>query len=235
MAGIMPAGGIPPQDAQNALTNAAIVDGCDSLWHANRCTPRFDPASANAVISEILNVIGAAGLEYDCTLLDNLAKAVSIHEISGNGSADLDGGGAPIALLNGDNRKIGGGFIDIPNTFHRPVNVFFFSDATGQWKMSSTDATSALNIDFRFGDTADLLGQQPNMTYRPRGDKDSNVINLSFARVYTIPPGGRRIYWDARSSTSGPGDWELQYTGRALSFRVYGTSAHTRDIFTAGA
>lgn len=234
MAGILPAGGIPPQDAQNSLNDAELKAGCASLWHANRCTPRFDPASANAMISEVLNVIGAAGLEYDCALLDNLAKAVSIHEISGNGSGTLDGGGAPIELLNGDNRKIGGGVINIPNTFHRAINVIMFSDFTAQWKRTGTDATSSLNVDGRFGESADLLGQQPNLTYRPRGDNDSNVFNLSFMRVYNVPPGGRDIYWDIRSSTSGPGTWELQYTGNALSFRVYGTSAHTRDIFTYG-
>lgn len=130
MAGIMPDGGVPPSSAQNSLNDAPLKDGCDSLWNANRCTPRFDPASANAVISEILNVIELSGLEYDCTLLDNLAKAVSIHEISGNGFASLDGGGVPIAIPGGTNKKLGGGSVFIPNTYHRNVRVAFYADLT---------------------------------------------------------------------------------------------------------
>lgn len=234
MAGIMPAGGVPPLSAQNALNDAPLKDGCDSLWNANRCTPRFDPASANAVISEILNVIGAAGLEYDCTLLDNLAKAVSIHEISGNGSAALDGGSAPISIPNGTNKKLGSGSITIPNTFHRNIRVMLYADITVQWAGDNDiDNTSSLDVDTRFDIVPpDIGATQPNLTYRVRGDDGLVVSNSTFVRIYDVPPGGRPIYWDVRASTSGPGNWTLPYTGNALSFRVFGTSTHTRDIFT---
>lgn len=235
MAGILPAGGIPPASATNALSDAPLKAGCDSLWHANRCAPKFDPAAANALISEVLNVIDAAGLEYDCTLLDNLAKAVNIHEISGNASVDFDGGGAPLAILNGDNRKIGGGSFIIPNTFHRNVRVAMYADMTVQWSHDvNTDNTSSLNIDGRIGTTSDLLPQNPNFTVRPRGDNQSMVINDSFFRVFDVPPGGLTIYWDVRSTKNGPGAWELQYTGTAIAFRFYGISAHSRDVINIG-
>lgn len=235
MAGIMPDGGVPPSSAFNSLNDAPLVGGCDSLWHAPRCTPRFDPASANAIISELLNVIELAGLDYDCTQLDNLADAVRIHEISGNGSVNFDGGSTPIAILNGLNRKIGGGSFTIPNTFHRNVRVFLYADMTVQWNHdNAVDATSALDIDGRLGLTADLLGQQPNFTVRPRGDDRSLVINDSYMRVFDVPPGGLQVFWDVRSSKSGPGEWTLPYTGTAIAFRMYGTSAHTRDVVSFG-
>lgn len=237
MAGIMPAGGIPPASATNALNDAPLKAGCDSLWHANRCAPKFDPPSANAMISEVLNVIDLAGLEYDCTLLDNLAKAVSIHEISGNGSATLDGGSAPIDIPNGDGKKLGAGFIDIPNTYHRDIRVFMYADMTIQWSHDSdVDNTSSLVINgyFNEGAAPDWNTQQPNLALRVRADMDSQVINNPFMRVYSIPPGGKRIYWDIRSFKNGPGGWTLPYTGRAVAFRLYGTSAHTRDIFNVG-
>lgn len=77
MAGIMPNGGVPPQQATNALSSPDIIaPGCASLWYAPRCNPKFDPAAANAMISEIINVVACADLDYDCTKLDNLCVAI---------------------------------------------------------------------------------------------------------------------------------------------------------------
>lgn len=75
MAGVFPDSGVPAQQASNSVDVATT--GCTELFHSTtRCKPRFDPASANAVISELLNSVAAAGLTYDCGKLNNLALAI---------------------------------------------------------------------------------------------------------------------------------------------------------------
>lgn len=78
MAGIYPDSGV----AASAATNTVNVptNNCDSeLFHSTtRCTPRFDPASANAVMSEILNTVASTeNTTYNCNRLDNLSLAVA--------------------------------------------------------------------------------------------------------------------------------------------------------------
>lgn len=76
MAGIFPNGGVPAGQAQNTVTTP-VAEGCETRFHStSRCTPRFDPAAANAMMSEILNTINCAENEYDCNRLDNLCLAV---------------------------------------------------------------------------------------------------------------------------------------------------------------
>ncbi len=78
MSGIFPDSGGPATNAQNSLIDPDVVTGCTPLWHSSRrCSPRFDPASANAMMSEMLNLVAAGGNEYDCDRLDNLATGVA--------------------------------------------------------------------------------------------------------------------------------------------------------------
>lgn len=75
MTGMFPNAGVPAAQTANAEPNVEVVAACNALFHPNRCVPRFDPASANAVMSEILNAINLV-IPYDCTRLDNLASAM---------------------------------------------------------------------------------------------------------------------------------------------------------------
>lgn len=77
MAGIFPDSGVPANQALNSVV--VPTTGCDATpWHStNRCQPRFDPAAANAVMAEILNVTACAGLPYDCDQLDNLCTSIT--------------------------------------------------------------------------------------------------------------------------------------------------------------
>jgi len=72
----MPTAGVPANQTQNALTNTDLTAGCAATWYAPRCNPKFDPFAANAVLSEILNLVNCCNLEYDCTRLDNMCRAV---------------------------------------------------------------------------------------------------------------------------------------------------------------
>ena len=79
MSGIFPDSGVPANQALNSVNVPTANCGGDAgeLFHStSRCTPRFDPAAANAVMSEILNVMDDAGIPYDCNRLDNLSLAV---------------------------------------------------------------------------------------------------------------------------------------------------------------
>jgi hypothetical protein len=79
MTGIFPTGGVGAEQAINTAVLPAInqVAGCPPTFHSTgRCTPRFDPASANALISEFLNLVICAGTTYDCNSLTNLCTAV---------------------------------------------------------------------------------------------------------------------------------------------------------------
>jgi hypothetical protein len=76
MTGMMPDSGVPCADANNSLCNPDTVN-CNELWYStSRCQPRFDPAAANAVLSELINLVNCADLPYDCAVLDNLCRAV---------------------------------------------------------------------------------------------------------------------------------------------------------------
>jgi hypothetical protein len=80
MSGIFPSSGVPAGSALNTVDVATTgcASGGGELFHStSRCTPRFDPASANAVISEMLNLVACAGKTYDCSRLNNLCTAVT--------------------------------------------------------------------------------------------------------------------------------------------------------------
>lgn len=77
MAGVFPDSGVPASDAKNSIVDPDTLNCPSELWYStSRCQPRFDPAAANAVTAEIVNLVNCAGLPYDCTKLDNLCAAV---------------------------------------------------------------------------------------------------------------------------------------------------------------
>ena len=77
MAGIFTDAGVAAASARNAQANPSMVNGCLALYYSTgRCQSRFDPAQANAVMSEIVNLVNCGGTPYDCTRLDNLCTAV---------------------------------------------------------------------------------------------------------------------------------------------------------------
>lgn len=76
MTGMFPDSGVPYTDAKNSLSDPNTQD-CNELWYStSRCAPRFDAAASNAVLSEMLNLVNAGEVVYDCDLLDNVQLAV---------------------------------------------------------------------------------------------------------------------------------------------------------------
>lgn len=72
MAGIYPDGGVPVGQATNTVNVASVNCTSELFYSTNRCTPRFEPAAQNALISEILNAATALGDPYNCGSLANL-------------------------------------------------------------------------------------------------------------------------------------------------------------------
>ena len=76
MTAMFPGSGVPASDAKNSIPDPDTVN-CDELWYStSRCQPRFDPAAANAVLAELINLINKGEVSYDCDFLDQVQLAV---------------------------------------------------------------------------------------------------------------------------------------------------------------
>lgn len=72
---MFPDSGVPYTDARNSLANPSTAN-CNPLWYStSRCKPRFDPAAANAELSELINLINKGEIAYNCASLNNLELA----------------------------------------------------------------------------------------------------------------------------------------------------------------
>jgi hypothetical protein len=78
MSGIFPDSGVPAHLALNTVDvpTTNCQPGGELFHSTSRCQPRFDPAAANALISELLNAVNWSGRTYDCSRLDNLRLAL---------------------------------------------------------------------------------------------------------------------------------------------------------------
>lgn len=86
---IFPRTGVDAANTSNAVDVTAFennLENCASplFYSTGRCTPRFDPEAANAMLSELLNTMEKSGLGYDCSRLDNLADAVTASQHIGD-------------------------------------------------------------------------------------------------------------------------------------------------------
>ena len=78
MSAMHPESGVPPEDARNSIPNDVEASvNCQELWYStSRCQPRFDPAAANAMLAELINLINKGEVVYDCTRYDQVQFAV---------------------------------------------------------------------------------------------------------------------------------------------------------------
>src|SRR6187551_2284838 len=73
---MFPDSGVPPYEARNSLPDVN-TNNCPELWYStSRCEPRFDPAAANAMLAEDMNLIMKGEVVYDCTNLNHIERAV---------------------------------------------------------------------------------------------------------------------------------------------------------------
>lgn len=74
---LFPDSGVPPGDARNSLPDVNTAAGCAELWYStSRCEPRFDPAAANAMLSELFMIMAQGEWQYDCATFNNLQVAI---------------------------------------------------------------------------------------------------------------------------------------------------------------
>ena len=73
---MFPDSGVPAGDAKNSV-DVNTIPGCPELWYStSRCEPRFDPAAANAMLAEDMNLIMRGEVQYDCANLNHIERAV---------------------------------------------------------------------------------------------------------------------------------------------------------------
>ncbi len=108
MTAMFPDSGVPAAEAKNTILDPDTLH-CNELWYStSRCQPRFDPAAANAVLAELINLINCAGIPYDCSKLDNLCSAVGYL---------IQGGDANCLTLTG-------GTLDYTGDLHPPLLAY---------------------------------------------------------------------------------------------------------------
>jgi hypothetical protein len=75
---MFPDSGTAAANAKNTLPDPQVnTAGCPKLWYdTSRCAPRFDPAAANAMLAEDINLLMKAELQYDCANLNHIERAV---------------------------------------------------------------------------------------------------------------------------------------------------------------
>lgn len=74
---MFPDSGVLPSDAKNSLPDVDTTNQADELWYStSRCQPRFDPAAANAMLAEDMNLVMKGEVTYDGLRLDNLERSV---------------------------------------------------------------------------------------------------------------------------------------------------------------
>lgn len=75
MTAMHPDSGVPWTDAKNSIPSdiEQSLQNCNELWYStSRCQPRFDPAAANAMLAELINLINKGEVTYDCSVLDQV-------------------------------------------------------------------------------------------------------------------------------------------------------------------
>src|SRR4051812_14397650 len=76
MTAMFPDSGVPYLEARNSLADPA-TQNCNELWYSTtRCEPRFDPAAANALLAELVNLVNRGEVSYDCRFLDQVERSV---------------------------------------------------------------------------------------------------------------------------------------------------------------
>lgn len=236
MSGILPNNGVPPGQTQNAVADVPMAPGCDALFYPPRCNPRLDPYQANAVISEILNVVDAAGNTYECTQLDNLALAIQamsrLHVISVSREVGNGGNLALPVTVSIAESPIETGSINLPNSSDEAIHCNL--TMTLHTNVSRSSGNERYNISFRlFSDVA--LSQSLGFTHvqivGTGGGGSSNSIDVYPASTFglDIPPGGLTIYYQFSGSANNAGNLANLTFGRISVFGVGTPSGSTID------
>jgi hypothetical protein len=94
MTAMFPDSGVPASDARNTIPDPVTNANCNELWYStSRCQPRFDPAAANAVLAELVNITQNGEVVYDCSKLDQVQLAINYIIQRGKMSGDVLAGG----------------------------------------------------------------------------------------------------------------------------------------------
>lgn len=237
MTGIFPSGGCSKDNAVNTVSNPDLVAGCNAKYHCPRCTPRFDPSSANAIISELLNAINCAGLDYDCDKLTNLCDAIEQHEIKIEGFIEYPN--LPFDVPDTNNNTVvwasGSGLIS--NNFRSAINVLGVADMP--LRVIEHVKGAHLRVSFvltdNFGNTLTQLRFEIN---NQNDNQVDSLWNLIQTRQFDdqIPAGGKTYSWSLQYTCDTAGAFTIDFSGdgesnsgRGVRLDAIGNSATKRS------
>lgn len=190
MTGIFPNSGAGPSESANSLPNPDVVDGCVPLWHSTaRCQPRFDPASANAVMSELINLMNCNGVAYDCNALDNLCQALNLHSLFGN----IDTGLSALHTVTAANTVYLTETLTIPNSSMFTIPVLAILNLRAIVALNDGEGAT---VTARLHDGPDITDPeltQALLDYSLGAAAFGTLIRPVRSVVLDIPPGGRVV------------------------------------------
>jgi hypothetical protein len=228
MAGIFPEGGVNRNATVNTVANPQIEEECTPLWFGLTCRPNFDPAQANALMSELLNAMKQSNVTYDCNELDNLADAMRIHSINYSKTIFLPDN--PYAVLNGTHVVRQGNFT-VPNTYNRTIRCLAVCHLTVLVK--ELDAGESIDVNLGLSADNSYDGSLLYTSIAINNLASPGDTKLSFQTTKTtfinIPPGGKQVFYRLETTASAGAAWELVEDQEGMKYRFYGVSAHTYD------
>jgi hypothetical protein len=181
MAGIFPGYGVNANQTVNAVdANTTCETGAELFYPNWTCPPRLDPVAINAVISELLNAVNGAGLQYDCSRLDNLSRAIAA---SGNG-----GGGTPEPSSFTIFAAEADGTDNFDNSYKAGTPLIQFQDTEAVPPQSGTKVLAVTPDTFVTAEAAPADGQDSYGTFYVAG---TPVLTMTDGQTVAIlPPEG---------------------------------------------
>lgn len=190
MSGILPNNGVPPGSTTNGAADANLAPGCENLYYAARCNPKFDPFAMNALISEIIHALNYMGRPYDCEVTDNVGMmllALAAGQMTYNvttGSANDRAVDLPplfnkIGLLPGMEVKIRS---HVANTGAMTLNV----DGLGVRSIVSANGSALSGGSFGAGEVVSIIYDGANWVAHTKTVSDTWSNRLGVGAVYTV-------------------------------------------------
>lgn len=235
MSGIFPESGVGKSNAVNTATKPLLADDCTPRYYGNSCQPIFDPAAANAVISEILNLMKCAEIPYDCDNLDNLCKAIRHHGIAGTHTFSIIDGPLPVPTST---HTFDSGDFTVPNTYHQDIQCMAVVSFDVQFNQLVDGAGEFVAMRFEMSTDPTFVANHTILDQRIDSLDTANgraqmAFNLSREFTPNIEAGGRKYYYRLTGFASANGAWTFgQYSNQYASATFYGINCDRYDIVT---
>lgn len=158
MSGIFPVNGASAGDTTNSVLSPTLAAGTTAAWYRSSCSQAVDRFALNALISEILNAVNAAGISYDGSRVNNLALALAAIEANAVSTTTVE------SMIAAAVAALVGSAPDNMNTL-REISAALCNDpnfcTTVETRFSELIGTAPAGYQ-TLGDLFDAIGGDPN-------------------------------------------------------------------------